>query len=344
MHSHGERAGGSEHELVTTEEAGFMSAADKAKLDSLKNQGTTLIQAVEVAVPPPAPEDVESQSANSGVSGIYAYSDHQHDIDIETADLTDWGTTTPAVLDAHIAASSDVHGVGATSNVVGTQTTQGLYNKTLFDPTIGASSWTNANHDHEAGTGGGQLDHDAALTNVGTLTHAQLETNLTAAEGDIDDLEALIGSGSSFPGSPSDGDLYYHTTHDEWFKYDGTRSHWLSQTVYTYNAGNTQSVTNGYLKLDNNEAMGSAVGHWMPYDMTLVGASWNKKTRPESQTLEFRADGVSQGTVTTTNPTYGGKDMTLDIDFAEDELLGVYVNGTQTDGLYVTMYLRRRET
>ena len=43
-----------------------------------------------------------------------------------------------------------------------------------------------------------------------------------------------ISSGSSFPGSPSDNDLFYHTGHDLLAFYDGTR--WLSTTEYELSA------------------------------------------------------------------------------------------------------------
>jgi hypothetical protein len=37
-------------------------------------------------------------------------------------------------------------------------------------------------------------------------------------------------AGSSFPGSPANNDLFFHTTHDMLFFYDGTR--WLTTTLY----------------------------------------------------------------------------------------------------------------
>lgn len=68
---------------------------------------------------------------------------------------------------------------------VGTTGTQTLDNKTLLLPTIAANGFTNANHLHTGDTGGHQLDHTAALTNVGSNTHAQIDTHIaaTAAHG-----------------------------------------------------------------------------------------------------------------------------------------------------------------
>lgn len=71
---------------------------------------------------------------------------------------------------------------GATGAVVGTTNTQTLTNKTLTAPTVG--DFTNANHTHAAAGSGGQISH-SVLTNIGTNTHATIDTHIaaTAAHG-----------------------------------------------------------------------------------------------------------------------------------------------------------------
>lgn len=65
----------------------------------------------------------------------------------------------------------------STDTLVGRATTDTLTNKTLTTPTIG--SFVNATHTHTNAAGGGQLDHTAALTNVGSNTHAQIDTHIS---------------------------------------------------------------------------------------------------------------------------------------------------------------------
>jgi len=62
--------------------------------------------------------------------------------------------------------------------IVGTTDTQTLTNKTLTAPTL--ADFTNANHDHEDANDGGKLDHTAALTSVGSNTHAQIDTHIAS--------------------------------------------------------------------------------------------------------------------------------------------------------------------
>ena len=44
-----------------------------------------------------------------------------------------------------------------------------------------------------------------------------------------DEIGSGLPSGAAFPGSPSSGDLFFNTTHNMLFRYDGTR--WLSESL-----------------------------------------------------------------------------------------------------------------
>jgi len=88
--------------------------------------------------------------------------------------LTNIGTYTHAQIDSHIPASSNVHGIGASSDVVGTATSQTLTNKT-----IDYNSNTILNL--PSGGGGGVTDH-TLLTNIGTNSHANIDTHISASD------------------------------------------------------------------------------------------------------------------------------------------------------------------
>lgn len=71
----------------------------------------------------------------------------------------------------------------STDTLVGRDTTDTLTAKTLTTPTI--ASFVNAGHTHQDAAGGTKLDHALALTNIGTNSHATIDTHIaaTAAHG-----------------------------------------------------------------------------------------------------------------------------------------------------------------
>lgn len=100
-----------------------------------------------------------------------------------SGDVIAVGNISAVNYNAHVIATAGTHGIGALSSIVGTDETQTLSNKTFDTPII--VNFSNATHTHTNSTTGGQLDHTTALTNVGTNTHAQIDTHMaaTAAHG-----------------------------------------------------------------------------------------------------------------------------------------------------------------
>lgn len=89
-------------------------------------------------------------------------------------------TTLPGLVTAH-AGLTTAH--GAIGTVVGTTNSQILINKTLTSPAI--DDFTNSNHTHSAaGATGGIIDH-TTLNNIGSNTHTQIDTAITASNGHI---------------------------------------------------------------------------------------------------------------------------------------------------------------
>ena len=79
-HAHGDRAGGTLHAAATTSVNGFMSAADKTKLDGIATGAT-----VGPALTSTAPVNVTKAAAAVGVATDAARSDHKHDISTAAA-------------------------------------------------------------------------------------------------------------------------------------------------------------------------------------------------------------------------------------------------------------------
>lgn len=113
------------------------------------------------------PPAVSNEFADD-VFRVYDDGDNSKKLAFQCSGITASNTRTVTIVDAD----------GTMTLIDATQT---LTNKTLTTPVIG--DFTNATHDHEDNAGGGMIDHDAALTNAGINTHAQIDTHMVATSG-----------------------------------------------------------------------------------------------------------------------------------------------------------------
>lgn len=123
--------------------------------------------------------------------------------------------------------------------------------------------------------GGGEPFRNLSLTgNItvdGTVDGRDIATDGTKLDG----IQAAVAVGSTAPVSPSGGDLWFHTTDQELYAYDSSRSKWLSVTTYEAHFGRGGTLTaNHYMRgpggFDYNT--GGQNGHPMRYDTTVIAA------------------------------------------------------------------------
>ena len=95
------------------------------------------------------------------------------------------------------------------------------------------------------------------------------ETDLTAGG------SSGVDSGTSFPGTPSSGDLFFHTTHDVLFTYDGTR--WICTCPHEMTFNTKDAVVFSGISISTNPISRAVVpwkatlGIWLAeWDLTTI--------------------------------------------------------------------------
>jgi hypothetical protein len=148
-------------------------------------------------------------------------------------------------LDAAAIATGTLDDARLPADVVYTDDTQTLTNKTLTAPVI--ADFTSAQHDHSDADDGGTLS--AAVLTSGTLDAARLPTSgvtpgsYTAADITVDTYgrvtAAASGTGSTFPASPAKGDMIVYNG-SAWVKHDaGTDGQFI-----TYDSAESTGIKN----------------------------------------------------------------------------------------------------
>jgi hypothetical protein len=110
VHSHGNQTSGTHHALVIADPggtAGFMSAADKQKLDTVATSATN------TPLTNTAPVDVTPTAASVGVSTEAARQDHKHSIGVASAGTISIGDISAAGSSASLSRSDHTHALPA---------------------------------------------------------------------------------------------------------------------------------------------------------------------------------------------------------------------------------------
>ena len=159
-------------------------------------------------------------------------------------------------------------------------------------------------------------------------------------------------AGSSFPGSPSDGQPFYRTDLDipELFHYDATRGKWLGELrTLQFNRGSAASSGTLELQIGTVQCT-SGRGMLTPAALTIVGAEFfNAGSFAGTAELNVYEGGTNLATLLTINDR-GEHDHTLNIDLDADEgwphkypQINNISGGTINNPI-VTIFFRRRES
>jgi len=157
-------------------------------------------------------------------------------------------------------------------------------------------------------------------------------------------------SGTTFPGTPSGGDLFYRTDLVQQFAYDASRGKWLTTNRASYNCGSNRINGNvtGYMNI-GDAAMSSNVGLKTPRNGTIISVSIdNDNITTANRTLDIRVNNSTTNRVQLTVTT-GNKGAYLsngNQDFSAGDLLQAVLlanNSDRFDDILVTFEVAWRE-
>jgi len=158
-----------------------------------------------------------------------------------------------------------------------------------------------------------------------------------------------IERGTTFPGSPLGGDLYYRTDEDALFHYDDSRSKWFTVKTLLYSCGrsNIQKNTSAYLYA-GNAVQSSTNGFIMTHNGTILSATAdNVNIMGSDRNVEIRVNNSTSNKVLLT-VTSGNKSITTitaDQDFSSGDtiqVIGIANGGTDFSNMIVTFEIAWR--
>ncbi len=140
-----------------------------------------------------------------------------------------------------------------------------------------------------------------------------------------------VPKGTSFPGSPANGDLFYRNDLNLLFHYDGSRSKWLSVTTFGMSGYRNLVAGVGLVYLDGFSATN---GVKMPHAGTLISFSVKNNTAVTRDVKIYKWDGVATTLLGTLSLVAESEKYTdsADADFGEGDSLTIAVDFTAGSG------------
>lgn len=225
-----------------------------------------------------------------GRTGVVVAADGDYDASLVSytpAVLTDWDSDTdPGDVDAaldQLAERVDDNETNISSNITGPGSSVDL-GVPVFDGT------------------GGDILADSGVRNYGKLANDP------------------TGSGGPGDPAPASGDTYWNTVLDMKMYYDDTRAKWLSfdtDHLWFGRSGNTGA--GAYYRGPDRRAYSATIGRHAEHNGTIVSITYSRNDI-DSATFEVTADGTAISVLASS--ALKGKDITLNNNFAADQILG----------------------
>lgn len=155
-----------------------------------------------------------------------------------------------------------------------------------------------------------------------------------------------LAKGTTFPGSPSAGDVFYRTDLRELFQYDSGIAAWIGATERTVDhytdrldAGFGQG-SGGYIF-----GTGNAAGYRMPFDAVLTSASFQNVVVDTGQCIVRKAPEGGSVVTAIAVPLTAERGAVVDgqlVEIAAGELLSAHVSGFSTGVSFATLAVTYR--
>jgi hypothetical protein len=168
------------------------------------------------------------------------------------------------------------------------------------------------------------LEVDGNITVGGTVDGRDIATDGSTQDSHIADSSIHFASsdvaGTSFPGSPYSGQMFYRTDLEDTFWYNSTLSKWLGSPE-TFAYGFTANLTIGsWFKTAGNTTTSAKSGHSLGYAATITGYAYTQNAAVGSGNYRVYINGVGSTSFAHTAIKASG---TLNIDVAANDVISV---------------------
>ena len=168
------------------------------------------------------------------------------------------------------------------------------------------------------------LEVDGNITVGGTVDGRDIATDGSTQDSHIADSSIHFASsdvaGTSFPGSPYSGQMFYRTDLEDTFWYNSTLSKWLGSPetfAYGFNANLT---VGSWFKTVGNTTTSTNSGHSLGYAATITGYAYTQNAAVGSGNYRIYINGVGSTSFSHTAIKASG---TLNIDVAANDVISV---------------------